>query len=229
MRVLLRSLPSLCGSLSNNREVAMLIQVEGRHPLNGVYRPSGNPNAALALMAAALLTEAPIQLHNVPQTLTTQALADIARDLGAELTWVDDEMTISSGQITRRVLSQEDTELSVGALLLVAPMLIRRQHVRLEIDFPLNRIRTHLEGLRDLGIDVVTSGRAVELKAAAWDRKEILLSQASVPLHRSCSCWRHDWASRRSSTMPQLNPMFRNSHISCARWGRRLRASAPIF
>ena len=55
---------------------------------------------------------------------------------------------------------------SVGALLFVAPMLIRRQHVRLEIDFPLNRIRTHLEALRDLGIDIVSSSNAVEFKAA---------------------------------------------------------------
>lgn len=158
----------------------MLIHVEGRHPLNGVYRPGGNPNAALALMAAALLTEQPVTLHNVPQTSTTQALADIARELGAQIDWLDGDMTITSGQITRRVLSQEDTELSVGALLLIAPMLIRRQHVRLEIDFPLSRIRTHLEAVRDLGIDIVTGSNSVELKASTWEKKNILLAQASV-------------------------------------------------
>lgn len=56
----------------------MLVSVEGRHPLNGVYRPGGNPDAALALMAAALLTEETTRLHNVPHTLITQALAEIA-------------------------------------------------------------------------------------------------------------------------------------------------------
>lgn len=158
----------------------MLINVEGRHALNGVYRPGGNPNAALALMAAALLTEAPVSLHNVPQTMTTQALAEIARGLGAQVDWAGGDLTLTSEQVTRRVLSQEDTELSVGALLLIAPLLIRRQHARLEIDFPLNRIRTHLEALRDLGIDVVTSSHAVELRSATWEKKDILLTQMSV-------------------------------------------------
>ena len=46
----------------------MLIRVEGRQPLNGVYRPSGNANAALALIAAALLTDAPVTLRNMPRT-----------------------------------------------------------------------------------------------------------------------------------------------------------------
>jgi len=58
--------------------------------------------------------------------------------------------------------------------------LIRRQHVRLELDMPLSRIRTHLEALRDLGIDVVINGNAVEFKVAGWERKTILLTQASV-------------------------------------------------
>ncbi|MBL8131192.1 MAG: UDP-N-acetylglucosamine 1-carboxyvinyltransferase [Anaerolineae bacterium] len=158
----------------------MLIQVDGRHPLNGVYRPGGNPNAALALMAAALLTEEKSILRNVPHTLTTQALALIAEELGAQIDWDAGDMSLTAGQIKRRVISQEDTELSSGALLLAAPLLIRRQHVRLEIDFPLNRIRTHLEALRDLGIDVVTPGSAVELNVTFWDKKDILLTQASV-------------------------------------------------
>ncbi len=92
----------------------------------------------------------------------------------------DDALTISGAQITRRTLAQADTDATVGALLFVAPMLIRRQHVRLEIDFPLNRIRTHLEALRDLGIDTVSSSGAVEFKTASWDCKDIVLTQASV-------------------------------------------------
>jgi UDP-N-acetylglucosamine 1-carboxyvinyltransferase len=95
--------------------------------------------------------------------------------------WVDKEtVTISAAQITRRVLSQAETDATVGVILFVAPLLVRRQHVRLEIDFPLNRIRTHLEALRDLGIDVVNSNDAVEFKAASWEHKDIILTQASV-------------------------------------------------
>jgi len=160
--------------------MSMSLRVEGRSPLSGVYQPSGNANAAQALLAAALLTEAPVTLRNMPRTLSTEAMITIAGQLGAALSWEDAALTVQGAQITRRTLAQAETDASVGALLFVAPMLIRRQHVRLEIDFPLNRIRTHLEALRDLGIDIMSSSNAVEFKTASWDCKDIVLTQASV-------------------------------------------------
>ncbi len=159
----------------------MRIRVEGRHPLNGQYQPSGNANAAIALMAASLLTDQPVTLRSVPRTTNTQAMLDVAKRHGATLTWTDGQqtVTINAEQIGQRVLTQAETD-GVGVILYLAPLLIRRQHVRLEIDFPLNRIRTHLEALRDLGLDVVTVNGAIECKAARWERKDILLSQTSV-------------------------------------------------
>lgn len=156
------------------------LRVEGRAPLSGTYRPSGNANAAQALLAAALLSESTVTLHNMPRTLSTQAMVEIAGGLGAALDWQGDTLTINSAQLMRRTLAQADTDASVGALLFIAPILIRRQHARLEIDFPLNRIRTHLEALRDLGIDVLLGSDAVEFKSTPWDTKDIVLTQASV-------------------------------------------------
>ncbi len=159
----------------------MRIRVAGRTPLNGVYRPSGSSNAAQALIAAALLSDAPVTLHNVPHTLSTTSMISAAEAIGASIAWQgDNSLTIDGAQLARRVLSHNETDASIGILLLVAPMLIRRQHVRLEVDFPLNRIRTHIEALRDLGIDVLIANDAVEFKASAWDRKDIILIQASV-------------------------------------------------
>src|SRR5262245_54839663 len=121
----------------------MRIRVEGGHPLNGQYQPSGNANAAIALMAAALLTDQPMTVRNVTHTTNTKAMFDVAKRLGATLTWADDHtVTIHTEHINQRVLTTAETD-SVGVILYLAPLLLRRQHVRLEIDFPLNRIRTH--------------------------------------------------------------------------------------
>ena len=159
----------------------MLIRVEGRQPLNGTYRPSGNANAALALIAAALLTDQPVTLHNVPKSASTHAAISAASAMGVSVTWTDEAtLTIKADQLTRRVLTHEDTDVSLGTMLLVAPLLVRRQVARLELDFPLNRIRPHLEALRDLGLDVVNSSDAVEIKAATWEKRDIILTQASV-------------------------------------------------
>lgn len=159
----------------------MRITVEGRHPLNGVYQPSGNPNAAFALLAAAMLTDQPVTLRAMPRSANVEAMIALTDRMGATITW-DDATTLrlSTPQITQRVLTEAETASSVSFILLLAPILHRRQHVRVEFDFPLNRIRTHIDALRDLGIDVVTVQGAVECRASRWDFKEIILSQASV-------------------------------------------------
>jgi UDP-N-acetylglucosamine 1-carboxyvinyltransferase len=166
----------------------MRIRVEGRQPLNGVYTPSGGTNAALHVMAAALLTDQPVTIHNVPNTASTQAMLELARLLGTvETTSIEEgdtsggrTMTLHTPQITRRSLSIEDTQGFIGSLLYLAPILARRGYARLETDFPLNRIRTHLEALRDLGQDVATLEGAVEIRSSPWAYKDIILSQTSV-------------------------------------------------
>ena len=40
--------------------------IEGGIPLRGNVTPSGNKNAALPILAACLLTDEPVVLHNVP-------------------------------------------------------------------------------------------------------------------------------------------------------------------
>jgi UDP-N-acetylglucosamine 1-carboxyvinyltransferase len=146
-----------------------------------VYRPAGNANAAQALIAAALLTESPVLLRNVPRTLSTLAMLDQAARLGVSVAWPDeDSVTLNAAAISRRTLAQGESDASLGLILYLPALLARRQHARLEVDFPLNRIRVHLEALRDLGQDVVTQAHAVDVHAAPWERKDIVLGQASV-------------------------------------------------
>ena len=40
--------------------------IEGRHPVRGTVVPSGNKNAAFPLISAALLTDEPVTLNNLP-------------------------------------------------------------------------------------------------------------------------------------------------------------------
>ena len=40
--------------------------IQGGHRLHGPFTPVGNKNAALPMLAACLLTEEPVTLHNLP-------------------------------------------------------------------------------------------------------------------------------------------------------------------
>src|SRR3954469_21714754 len=59
--------------------------IEGGVPLSGTVVPAGNKNAALPLLACALLTEERVTLHNVPRIRDTEALLDLLADLGVTI------------------------------------------------------------------------------------------------------------------------------------------------
>jgi hypothetical protein len=74
--------------------------VEGGHRLSGSIEPSGNKNAALPIIAAALLTDQPVHLSNVPRIRDTETLVDLIRSVGAEATWQGaNELTIRAREL----------------------------------------------------------------------------------------------------------------------------------
>ena len=158
----------------------MRIIVHGGHPLNGTFHPFGNSNSALALTAASLLTDAPVTLTNVPDTLSTSAMFEAARALGANIVRDGQSVRLQTPALHTRSLEQAITERQVSSMLLLAPLLVRRRHARMEIPYALSRLHTHLTALRDLGVNVRVSSGVIELQTDTWDRREITLLQASV-------------------------------------------------
>lgn len=160
----------------------MQIRVQGGVPLIGEYASSGSTNAAAACLAAALLTEQPVTLTNLPHTVTVDTLLDLARWLGAQVAGGTNgaALELITDSITHRRLTPDHTGGLIGGILFAAPILVRRRYVHIGLGFPLSRIRTHIEALRDLGQEVSISAGGVEVNAVAWEYKEILLSQASV-------------------------------------------------
>src|SRR5215210_4598664 len=59
--------------------------IEGGVPLCGTVVPAGNKNAALPLLAACLLTEEQVVLHNVPQIRDTEAMIVLLENLGVKI------------------------------------------------------------------------------------------------------------------------------------------------
>jgi len=61
-------------------------EITGGVPLHGEVRCSGAKNAALPIMAAAILASEPVRLKNVPQLADVQTQARVLRHLGVEVT-----------------------------------------------------------------------------------------------------------------------------------------------
>lgn len=161
----------------------MRIKIQGRQPLKGTYRAAGNSNSALALLAASLLADAPVTLRNVPDTVGVGLMLEVGAALGlqpesAEVR--DGELVLRPAAGVGRVLSREQTDVLGPVLLYLAPILARRRHAHIMIDYAISRIQPHLTALRDLGCTIHIDGGQIDVKAEAWDRREIILTQTSV-------------------------------------------------
>ena len=68
--------------------------VRGGAPLRGTVTVGGAKNAALPIMAAALLTEEPCVIRNVPRIEDINTLAELLRSLGAQVMFPDPHTTV---------------------------------------------------------------------------------------------------------------------------------------
>jgi len=62
----------------------LVLKITGGAPLAGDLCVSGSKNAALPEMAAALLTDEPVHLKNVPRVTDTQVMARVLESIGAK-------------------------------------------------------------------------------------------------------------------------------------------------
>lgn len=158
----------------------MRISVRGQHRLEGDYHPSGNSNAAIAAIAAAMLSEQPSTVHNFPMTTGTQNMVDIAQHLGASTSHKDKTLHIQAPHIQQRLLEAQHTDRLAASVLFVAPMLLRRGHAHIEWQRPMGKLRAHIAAMIDLGLVVEINGNSLEITPERWDNRDIMLLFPSV-------------------------------------------------
>jgi len=159
--------------------------VKGGYQLKGKITPSGNKNEALPVLAAVLLTDQPVTLHNVPNIGDINQLKQILEGLGVCISYKGD----SSYQFdSSHLLSFEpDKVLSSGirgSFLLAAPLLARFQQAKVFVPggdaIGKRRLDTHLEAMQQLGVTIKTENDGFLLKCKKLKGTDILLDEASV-------------------------------------------------
>ena len=100
--------------------------IEGGVPLSGTLTPAGNKNAALPLLACALLTEDAVVLHNVPRIRDTQAMADLLADLGVRVDWAgDNTVRLQAASVRTTQVDAALAERIRASFLIAGPLLAR--------------------------------------------------------------------------------------------------------
>src|SRR2546427_9301689 len=137
--------------------------VEGGTPLRGEITPAGNKNEALPLIAASLLTDEPVTLHNVPRIRDVRGMLEIASALGAKVEELDGHSVRVTGALNSTEVPASLAKEIRASLLFAGPLLGRHKKVRLGRPggdvIGRRRNDTHFLALRALGAELdVSSG-----------------------------------------------------------------------
>ncbi|MBI1250230.1 MAG: UDP-N-acetylglucosamine 1-carboxyvinyltransferase [Alphaproteobacteria bacterium] len=147
------------------------IAIVGGAPLNGVIPISGAKNSALKVMAAALLSDQPLILENMPNLADTRFMADLLSSLGVSVDWPagDSTATLRAREIVSTIAPYDLVRKMRATFNVLGPLLARVGHATVSLPggcaIGARPVDLHLKAFEAMGADIhIDSGY---VKAAA--------------------------------------------------------------
>ena len=164
------------------------IVIEGGRPLTGKIEVSAAKNAALPVMAAALLTDAPLDLENVPDLADISSMRRLLQLLGVDVTHKAGEpghMVLHCATLLSTTAPYELVRKMRASVLALGPLVARAGEARVSLPggcaIGTRPIDIHLAGLEALGAKIELDAGYVHATTPNGLRgADYVMSQVSV-------------------------------------------------
>lgn len=160
-------------------------EIIGGNPLRGTVKVGGSKNAALPIICASLLTREKVVLENVPDIEDVRTMMAILRELGVEMTFSKNILTMDSGKSkNHKRLPEKLIKKMRASILVMGPLLARFGEVNMA--FPggcvlgKRSVHAHTHALKCLGAKVLDDSCGLHLKAKNLKGAKIILPELSV-------------------------------------------------
>jgi UDP-N-acetylglucosamine 1-carboxyvinyltransferase len=143
-------------------------RITGGIALKGDVEISGSKNAALPLIAAAVLTKGETVLTNVPYLRDIKVILKILNFLGAETSFVDGTVRIRTHNLQSKPIPAEYVSKLRGSIVLLGPLLARFGVV--EMSYPggcvlgKRSVEAHIAALTQLGAQDMSTDEVLHLQ-----------------------------------------------------------------
>src|ERR1700751_3573857 len=162
--------------------------IRGGEPLLGTVRISGAKNAALPCMAAALLTDEPVILENIPQVRDIQTTRNLLAVMGAEVELgygrAQHRTPIHCKNLAAPEASYELVKTMRASTLVLGPLVARCGRARVSLPggcaIGSRPIDMHIKGLERLGARVNQEHGYIEASAKRFKGAEIVFAKITV-------------------------------------------------
>lgn len=160
------------------------IKIEGRAPISGTVKLSGNKNAILPMIAAAMLSDDEIILENVPDILDVRSMLEIFAVLGGKFEFANNTLHLCAATADKSVIPRELCSKNRTSILYAAPLLVRFGKATV---FPpggdvigRRRLDGHIYGLKTLGSTLNSEDAYIFDAPNGLKGRELFLDEASV-------------------------------------------------
>ena len=161
------------------------LQIRGGVPLAGEVRISGAKNAALPILAGALLADGPVTIGNVPHLRDVTTMIQLLGRLGAKVT-VDERMRVEvDPRTTNETFAPYDLVKTMRAAILVLGPLVAR-YGSADVSLPggcaigARPVNIHVDGLQKMGAEVHIENGYIKARAGRLKGARIVLETVTV-------------------------------------------------
>lgn len=159
--------------------------IEGPSKISGTIVPGGNKNAALPIVAACLLTEEEVVIHNMPDIVDVQVMLDLAASIGVKVERNGKTVKIHAKTVNNATLPAKMCARVRGSILFAGAVTYRCGEAHIGLpggDFiGRRRLDSHYYGLRKLGVTCdIREGMANFSIAKKLRGADMFLDEASV-------------------------------------------------
>ncbi len=159
--------------------------IKGGNPLVGEVEIGGAKNAALAILAAATMTDETVIIDNMPDVRDTNVLLQAMENCGVLIDRVDRHtVKINAGQVRNIRVENEYIKKIRASYYLIGAMLGKYKHAEVVLpggcDIGLRPIDQHIKGFTALGASVGIEHGIITAKAERLVGTHIYLDMASV-------------------------------------------------
>ena len=161
--------------------------IRGGRRLNGVATIAGAKNAALPELCAALLTDQPVRLHNVPQLQDVATMLKLLRSMGcvAERSAErPDEVRLDASQITTPEAPYELVKTMRASILALGPLLTRFGRAKVSLPggcaIGSRPVDQHIKGLQAMGAEITVEHGDILAKATRLHGARITTDMVTV-------------------------------------------------
>src|SRR5688572_13096049 len=160
------------------------LSIHGGVPLHGEIRVAGAKNAALPILAAALLTEEPMRVSNMPDLNDVRTMVALLKSMGVKAAMSAGAVDLDASGVTSPVAGYDLVKTMRASILTLGPLTARFGEARVSLPggcaIGERPVDLHIKGLEAMGAEIAIEAGYIHATARRLKGTRIFMDTVTV-------------------------------------------------